>query len=140
VEAEKYVIAMKTDSKPVQQYIFQYKHAPLFMDRFEALMKLLAQKGDQQARQTIMEALTDKNPALRQISLEFTENLPAAERALVYDKIRDLALKDPVSLVRAASVRALSKAYSEKDNSDIFAKTGKDKAPSVKDATLEALK
>ncbi|MFA6945452.1 MAG: M1 family aminopeptidase [Pedobacter sp.] len=40
VDAEKYILAEKNEVKSMQQYVFQYQNAPLFMDRFEAIMKL----------------------------------------------------------------------------------------------------
>jgi aminopeptidase N len=138
VDAEKYVLALKTEIKPVQQYVFQYKNAPLFMDRFEALIKLGSLKNDATARQITMNALADSSAALRQLAVELLDNLQQSEKAAVYDQVRQLALKDPVSLVRAAAVSALGKIYSDGDNTSIFNETAKDLAPSVIKATLEA--
>ena len=138
VDAEKYVLAVKTEPKPLSQAVFQYRNAPLFMDRFEALMMLQEHKNEPAARQVMMEALNDKNEALRQMALGFTGNLVQAERDAIYQQVRKMAVSDPVSLVRAAAVTSLAKSFADKNNRDIFEKTAKDKAPSVVKATLEA--
>lgn len=140
VDAEKYILALKTETKPLNQIVFQYRNAPLFMDRFEALMMLQGHKSEAAARQVMAEALTDKNEALRRIALDFTGSLLQEEKTAVYQQIREMAVKDPVSLVRAAAVTALAKSFSDKNNGDIFDQTAKDKAPSVIRATLEARK
>jgi len=140
VDAEKYVLANKTDSKSLQQYVFQYKNAPLFMDRFEALTMLQNHKNDALARQIMMSALADSSSALRRIAVEFSANLEQNERSAIYQKLRQIAVKDPVSSVRASAVKILSKAFSDENNTDIFEQTAKDKAPSVIKATLEARK
>ena len=138
VDADKYVLAVKTEAKPLSQIIYQYNHAPLFMDRFEALKMLQDRKGEAVARQVMMDALQDKNEALRQLALAFTANLVQDEKNAVYQQIRQMAVKDPVSLVRAAAVTALARSFGDKNNRDIFEATAKDKAPSVVKATLEA--
>lgn len=138
VDAEKNILALKNETKPFQQYVFQYKNAPLFMDRFEALLNLGIHKSEVTARQTIMNALTDSSAVLRQFAVEFTGNLQQDEKTTVYDQIRQMALKDPASMVRAVAVTVLSKSYPDKNNAAIFEQTAKDKAPSVIKATLEA--
>ncbi|HUH33246.1 MAG TPA: M1 family metallopeptidase [Daejeonella sp.] len=140
VDAEKYVLATKIDSKSLQQNIFQYKNAPLFMDRFEALSMIQRHKNEANARQAMIGALADSSPALRQVAVDFSSNLQPNEKQAVYQKIREIAIKDPVSSVRAAAVRALSKAFAGENNTDVFEQTAKDKAPSVIKATLEARK
>ncbi|NEU08992.1 M1 family peptidase [Flavihumibacter sp. R14] len=140
VDAEKYILAVKKETKPLSQVVFQYKNAPLFMDRFEAVLMLQENKNEQVARQAMMDALGDKNEAIRQIALAFTASVPQEERMAVYQQVRKMALSDPVSLVRAAAVTALAKSFSNNNNQDIFEQTAKDKAPSVIKATLEAKK
>lgn len=140
VDAEKYILAVKTDSKSLQQLIFQYKNAPLFMDRFEALAMMQNHKDEAVARQVMTDALADSSFALRKMAVEFSVNLQQNEKSAVYQQIRQIAIKDPVSLVRAAAVRVLAKVFSDENNSDVFEQTAKDKAPSVIKATLEARK
>ncbi len=140
VDAEKYLLAIKQEIKPFAQYVFQYSNAPLFMDRLEALLMLQNFKNESLARETYIKALQDSSATIKQLAIDFTESLTAGEKSLVYDRIRQIALTDPVSLSRAAAVTALSKSFSDKNNTAVFEKTAKDKAPSVIKATLEARK
>ncbi|HYK75905.1 MAG TPA: M1 family metallopeptidase [Daejeonella sp.] len=140
VDAEKYLVAEKTEMKPFSQYVFQYQHAPLFMDRLEALLMLQNLKKESLARQTMMEALDDKNWALRQLAVEFSSELETAEKATVYQKIRHLALNDPESKVRAVAVKALALNYKGFNNTDVFEEALKDKSPSVVKAATAARK
>ena len=138
VDAEKYLLAEKTELKTLSQYVFQYLHAPLFMDRFEAVMMLENMKNIPLARQTIVKALEDKNWVLRQMAVDFVNELDAKEKASVYQQIKIMAVKDEVSQVRASAVNTLAKAFSAENNAEVFKLTEKDKAPSVVKATLEA--
>lgn len=137
-DAEKYILAEKTDLKPLSQLVFQYDHAPLFMDRFEALTGLYAMRKEKAARETYVKALKDKNWTIRQMAVEFVPLLQEEEKTAVYNLIKNMALNDERSYVRAAAVKTLAKAYRASNNSDVFEKTAKDKAPSVVQATLES--
>ena len=138
VDAEKYLLAEKIELKPLSQYVFQYLNAPLFMDRFEALLMLQNMKKDQIARQTIIKSLDDKNWVLRQFAIEFITELDLNEKAAVYQQIKTMAVKDEVSHVRASAVKILARVFNLENNSEVFKLTEKDKAPSVIKATLEA--
>ncbi|WP_026897275.1 M1 family metallopeptidase [Daejeonella oryzae] len=138
VDAEKYLLAEKSEIKTLQEYVFQYLHAPLFMDRFEAILKLENMKKEVLARQTIIKALNDKNYVLRQLAVEFVNELEPAEKAGVYQQIKTMAVKDEVSHVRASAVKILAKAFTAENNEDVFKLTAQDKAPSVVKATNEA--
>lgn len=136
-DAEKYILGEKTENKTMQQYVFQYQKAPLFMDRLEAVLMLLQLKEEVQARSIIMEALTDKSWFIRNTALSIVEKLSTDEQRSVYNQIKAMALKDEVSRVRASAVTILGKYYSSQDNAAIFESTLNDKAPSVVSATKE---
>lgn len=136
-DADKYVLGEKTENKTVLQYIYQYNHAPLFMDRLEAVTMLLQMKNEVQARITLIEALKDKSWYIRNAALSIIEKLNTDEQRSAYEQVRVMALNDEISQVRASAVTILGKHYSSQDNKDVFARTVKDKAPSVIKATEE---
>ncbi len=140
VDAEKYILAEKTEAKPLSQYVFQYRHAPLFMDRLEAVLMLQTLAKDKEARETLTEALKDKSWYIRRLAVKFIANSDQTERAKLYQQVSEIALHDEVSHVRAAAIEVLSKTFSSMDNSAIFNQTAKDKASSVIKATLNARK
>lgn len=138
VDAEKYILGEKTEIKSLFQYSFQYQNAPLFADRLEAVMMLLQMKNDSQARLVLIEALKDKSWFIRHSALSVIENLTPNEQQSVYQQVKDMALTDKVSHVRAAAVKALGKFYRAMDNMEIFERSIKDKSPGVIKATQEA--
>ncbi|MDB5012082.1 MAG: Membrane alanyl aminopeptidase [Daejeonella sp.] len=131
VDAEKYLLGEKTENKTLEQYIYQYQHAPLFMDRYEALSVIKNHKENTDARATMIFALSDKNEMLRRLALDFVSNLNDDEQKANYDKITSIALKDEKSLVRAAAIKQLSSTYSTYDNDQIYKEAKKDKSASV---------
>jgi aminopeptidase N len=134
-DAEKYILGEKVENKTLDQYIFQYHHAPLFMDRMEAIMRLLQLKNEASARATLVEGFKDKNYLIRVAALSVFDKLTLDEQKSVYEQVRSIALKDEVSMVRAAAVTVLGKFYGSQNNRDIYEITKKDKAPSVVRAT-----
>ncbi|SDM17614.1 aminopeptidase N [Daejeonella rubra] len=138
VDAEKYILAEKSEVKTLQQYVFQYGHAPLFMDRMEAVIMLLQMKDENLSKRTLIAAMKDKSWAIRNTALSVIEHLSNEERTSVYGEIKELALKDSVSQVRASAVEILGKYYRSMDNRGVFAITANDKSPAVKKATSDA--
>lgn len=140
VDAEKYILAEKSEQKTIAQYIYQYENAPLFMDRYEAIEKLKLLKDDKAAHTTIIiKALDDKNWFIRQQAVNFIPNLNETEKAGVYEKIKQMALSDERSYVRASAITILTKVYSNRPNKPIFEDAKKDKASSVQKALLTAV-
>ena len=140
VDAEKYILAEKSEVKTLQQYIFQYEHAPLFMDRLEAVIMLLQKKEESLSKKTLITAFKDKNWVIRNTALIVMEYLSNQERTSVYEQIKELALKDGNSQVRASAVEILGKYFRSMDNRTVFVITAKDKSLAVKKATNDASK
>lgn len=136
-DAEKYILGEKLEVKSLQEYIFQYQNAPLFIDRLEVVMMLLKMKDESAAKVVVLSALKDKNWFIRNMALSVIENLSADEQQLVYTQVKDLALNDMVSQVRASAVETLGKYYRSMDNKEVFVQTAKDKSPAVVRATEE---
>lgn len=70
VDATKKLLWQKTDAKPLSEYVYQYSHAPLFVDRLEAIVAATKeQTTNAAARGVLLAALTDKFPSLRTLAL-----------------------------------------------------------------------
>jgi aminopeptidase N len=138
IDAERYLLAEFFEEKTVPQYAFQYNHAPLFMDRMEAVSTLLRTKDDDLSKRTLIKAIDDKHWAIRSIALEVIPHLSSQERASVYEKIKKLALEDTFPQVRALAVEILGNYFRAMDNGKIFAKTAMDKSDAVKEASSNA--
>lgn len=138
-DAEKYILGERSENKTSAEYVFQYHHAPLFMDRLEAVMMLLELNSDE-AKKTVIAALQDRSWFIRDMALTIIAKLNADEQKALYEQVRDMALKDEVSRVRASAVNVLAKSYSSRNNREIFEATMKDRSPAVVRATAEAVK
>ncbi len=137
VDAEKYILSEKHEVKSMREYVFQYQNAPLFLDRLEAIMMLLEMKNESLAINTVITGLKDKNWFIRQTALTVIENLAATEQKALFPQVKDLALHDAVSQVRASAVETLGKYYRFADNKEVFVETAKDRSPLVIRATEE---
>ncbi len=107
VDAEKMLLGVKSDIKTNEEYIFQYNHAPLFLDRMEAVQALSVMQYElSSAKEIIIAALNDKHWAIRQFALDtvIIENYPTQE---LKDKIISMAKNDPKSYVRASAIAKL---------------------------------
>ncbi len=138
-DAEKYILGEKVEIKTLEQYIFQYRQAPLFLDRLEAVTMMLQMKNEPSARATLIEGFKDKNWFIRIAALSVFDKLNSDEQKAVYEQIRSIAINDEASFVRAAAVTILGKFYAAQNNRDIYEITKKDKAPSVLKATLDII-
>ncbi len=130
VDAEKQLVAIKKETKPLNWYMHQYTNAPLYMDRFEALEKLAASQ-DKAPRQLVKSALNDKHWKLRLMAISHIKDMDAAARSEVYEQIKKMATADTRSLVRAAAITCLKEHYPGSNNTDVFKKAKADEAPSV---------
>lgn len=139
-DAEKYVLAEKSENKTTDEYVFQYSHAPLFMDRLEAIMMLLKLPDNKAAKEATVTALHDKNWFIRNMALTIIAKLNPDEQKGLYEQVRNMALTDKVSRVRASAITVLAKTYSSKDNREVFEVSMKDKSPAVVRATAGAVK
>ena len=59
VDADKMLLCKKNDNKTQEEWIFQYKNAPLYLDRYEAI-DALSKNPTAKSRECILKALSDK--------------------------------------------------------------------------------
>ena len=104
------------------------------MDRYEAIKALQALKAEEPARITIIRSLKDKNWAIRKMAVDFIPQLTEEEKRSLYETVKDMALNDPRSYVRAAAIIQLKKTYAARSNREIYNLASKDKAISVIEA------
>src|SRR6201985_584899 len=50
VDGDKVLLTQKNDGKSLDEYVFQYFHAPLFLDRYEAIAAAIANQSDKGAQ------------------------------------------------------------------------------------------
>ncbi len=137
-DADKMLLCEKKENKTADNYVFQYKNAPLFLDRREALEGLKNSQGNAAARATLISALKDKFFRLRAgaiIRLDVKNENVKSEAASL---LEEAALKDPEALVRAEAVTALDK-FKDAKYEAVFRKALSDQSYTVLGRALTAL-
>jgi aminopeptidase N len=114
VDADKVLVAKKTDNKTLNEYIFQYFNAPLYLDRFEAIEAASKYQDNKEAQKVLIAALNDKFSGLRQKAIglltankEDIRNINADLRNAAIPVLITLAQKDKNTLVQADAIKAL---------------------------------
>lgn len=137
-DAERSVLCEKTENKTTQNYIFQYRHTPLFVQKIEALKQLAeAQKSDSLAKQTLMAALKDSFYYLREYAIRKL-NLKEGNDSLAAI-FSDMALHDKISSVREQAINKLNKAANPEKYINVFETAVGDSSYEVEAAALKAL-
>lgn len=126
VDADKVLVAQKTDHKNVEEFAFQYAHAPLFLDRYEALDFAAMNQDNANAQKIIVTALNDKFSGLRMKALQILNSQHEDIKNINKD-LRDTALPGVISAadndqnnqVKALALRTLA-SLKEPQYLDVF--------------------
>ncbi|MBC6698518.1 M1 family aminopeptidase [Hymenobacter puniceus] len=138
VDAEKVLLWQKTDNKPLTEFAYQYRHAPHYMDRREALAAAQTQPNEALARQTLLAGLTDTSPFLRVFAIEALDLKNAALRKAAAPVLARLAATDTVGQVRAVALTALG-TLQEKRYTKVFEQALANPSYRVQGAALRGL-
>ena len=115
VDADKILVGEKTDHKSPAELVYQYFHAPLYLDRYEAMDFAEKNMDDPEAQRVLIAALKDKFSGLRRKAIwalnqnkEDIRNINAGLRNAALPLLADLARTDPNTLVQADAINTLS--------------------------------
>ncbi|HVV55136.1 MAG TPA: M1 family metallopeptidase [Mucilaginibacter sp.] len=138
VDGDKIILCQKTDNKTLDEFAFQYAHAPLYMDRFEAIEAAQTKQSDKTGQQIMIAALSDKYYGLRlktirALRMNIAEIHDAALPILV-----KLAKTDANTLVKAAAISAIGK-LKDAAYMDIYNDAIKSESYAVQGAALSAI-
>lgn len=131
VDAKKTLLAKKEQHKSIDEWIYQYHHAPLLMDRVEVLENLHELLDQAKAKEIVRNALADKAWIIRLMALGAIENFSKEELKEIYPTVKKMATDDERSYVRASAVMILRTLYQNYDNKEILKIAEQDDAPSV---------
>jgi len=116
VDAEKFMLWQKTDNKPLAESAYQYAHAPLYVDRREALEAAVAQQtSSPAARAVVLAALQDKFYGLRIAAIQGLKLEDKAVAKAAAPILRRLASTEKDTHVRATALLALGELKDKKD-------------------------
>ncbi len=133
VDADKVLLAKKTDNKSAEEFKQQFKYAGNYLDRKEALAYFAKNKMSDLAN-----GLNDKYYGLRLFTLEAMEKDKSYTVPTVLSVIEKIAEKDPNKKVQARALEILAK-INDKKYQSLFDKYVNDSSYSVSGAALEGL-
>ena len=133
VDADKVLLAVKTDHKSAEEFQQQYKYAPNYLDRREALEYFANNKLG-----TLSVGLNDKYSGLRLFTLENLEEGNNYTAPSVLSTIEQMAAKDPDKKVQSKALELLAKLADNKYQ-PLFEKYINDSSYSVSGAALQGL-
>ena len=138
VDANKKTLWLKTDNKSAAEYAFQYAHAPLFVDRREAIDAAAKDQTIAANRTTLLAALNDKFYNNRLAAVEALKLEDKAVAKTAAPALRKLAASEKEPWVQASLLGALAKLKDKKDES-YFNKQLNSQSYNVQGAALRAL-
>jgi aminopeptidase N len=139
VDGDKILLCTKTDNKTIDNYIFQYKNAGLYLDRREAIdFAAKHQKDDPKAFNLLRSAIDDRYQGLKIYAIQNLNIKDDSIKKIVEPLLANLAKNDPSPLVRAAAIQDLG-LYKNKAYREFFMKSVNDSSYSVAGNALLAL-
>jgi aminopeptidase N len=137
VDGDKILLCEKQDNKSLDNFIYQYRAAGLYVDRLEAIDFCLKMQSDPKAQALLKTALKDPSDALRRHTLEGIDQKNDAIRQAMEPLIAELAKNDPMALVRAKAIELLG-SYKNPGYKSLFMQAAKDSSYTVSGRALEA--
>ncbi len=139
VDGDKILLCEKNDHKTLDNYIFQYKNAGLYLDRREAIdFAALKQDSDHKAMEFMKSAMKDRYPGLRIYAVQRLNIGNDSVKASFEPILAEMAKNDHSSLVKATAIQALGM-YKKEDYKQLFLNSLKDSSYSVAGNSLLAL-
>ncbi|RKR85393.1 aminopeptidase N [Mucilaginibacter gracilis] len=138
VDGDKVLLARKTDSKTLDQLVFQYFNAPLYLDRFEAIDAATKQQENKGAQKILLAALKDKYFNLRIKAIRAINLTNADVKAAALPILADIIKNDEKTLVKAAAINALVK-LNDAGNLPLFKQSINSQSYAVQAASLNGI-
>jgi aminopeptidase N len=140
VDAEKMLVCTKKDNHTTDEWIYQYRHAPLFLDRYEAIQKLGKNyETESESAKVIMSALNDKFWSIRNLAIKNIGTLAKAKKDEIKKVLIDLAKNDPKAAVRETALNSLDKNFEDSDLTEVYESAVDDRSYDVMEKALNNL-
>ncbi len=138
VDADKIILCQKQDHKTLDNFIYQYTHAGLYMDRREAI-EYCAEHAEEPAAQALLKkALKDPYFELRNLTMNSVNLDSNGLRTFLEPVLVDLATNDPDRTVQGNALGLLG-TYKNPQYKDLFLKKTTDSSYTVAGNALTAL-
>lgn len=137
-DAEKILLAQKTENKTMEEYLFQYKHARNYLDRREAIEAAARKQEEAKAVEIMLAALTDRYGGLRSYAVSRLDLRKEAVKTIVEPTLYQMAQNDMNRPVKAAAIAKLGD-YKFAKNLNLFKAALNDSSYLVAGNALEAI-
>jgi aminopeptidase N len=137
-DAEKALLAKKTENKSLDEYVFQYRHAGNYVDRREAIDFALKNQKEPAASQVLMQAIKDPFWNLRAYVINRIELSNNEVKNSIEPTLFEIAQKDRYKTVKAAAISKLGN-YKSAKYASFFKALVNDSSYSVSGSALDAL-
>ncbi len=138
-DAEKQLLCKKHENNSISEAIYQYKNAPRFLDRLEALTLLKGNLNQEDVYETVKLALNDKWYEHRKLAITMLQSVAAEKEAELKPLLINLAKRDEKSKIRAEALEFLAKNYKGQDLYELYLSALNDKSYEVIGSALNAL-
>jgi aminopeptidase N len=115
VDADKVMLWEKEDNKTLEEFAYQYSHAPLFMDRMEAIDAGGKNQKTAGGSKLLLSGLNDKFYAIRLQALDSIDLKNPQLSATAMPLIQKMAASDPNTTVQARAIAILGTAKNPAD-------------------------
>lgn len=119
VDAEQSLLATIKDNKPIEQFLFQYENAPLYLDRVSAQKKAFKYaRKNPEALKVALASFEDKSWAIRVKAIRGVKRLGGLDDDKLFTILQKMAKTDQHSSVRSAAITKLVEMFPDKIESD----------------------
>lgn len=137
-DADKILLAKKTENKTLQDYLFQYKNAANYVDRREAIDAALAKQTEVDAAQLLLLAVKDRYAPLREYTVTHLDMSIGQVKNAMEAPLDEMARKENDRLTKAAAIAKLG-TYRFAKYETLFKSAVNDSSYTVAGNALEAL-
>jgi aminopeptidase N len=138
VDGDKILLCEKNDHKSLDEFMYQYKHAGLYVDRIEAVKYAGKYQTDPRSLEFLLNALNDKSWRIRSLTLDELDLTNVAVKRAVEKHLLAIATNDPRKTVKAKAIKMLGR-FKNPAYKPFFIKEIEDSSYSVAGSALEAL-
>jgi len=138
VDGDKILLCQKNDHKTLGNFIYQYDHAGLWVDRMEAVAFAVNHQSDPKALDFLEKALSDKSWWIRSYILEQLNMTNATVKRAVESYLAAIAKNDSRKTVKGQAIKMLGR-YKNPAYKSLFIKAVTDSSYTVSGDALRAL-
>ena len=137
-DGDKIILCQKQDHKTLENFVYQYNHAGLYLDRREAIEYCSEHQDEVAAQSLLKQGMRDRYFDLRNLTMNSLDMDKPAIKTAVEPILLELATSDPNRTVQATAISLLG-SYKKPEYKELFVKKTADSSYSVAGNALTAL-